>query len=65
MHLSTHQTLQGCHDKLMAKLAGKQDELRRRETSQGNMHDPVKMNRLRKDIASIEARLRSVERMML
>lgn len=49
-------------EKLTSKLVAKQDELRRRETSQGTSHDVHKMNRLREEIAAIERRLSLAER---
>ena len=48
---------------LMSQLVTKQDELRRRETSQGTSHDVGKMNRLREEIASLERRIERAERL--
>lgn len=50
-------------DRLMTLLVAKQEELRRRETSQGTAHDVQKMNQLRIEIASIERRLLVAERL--
>ena len=49
--------------KLMDQLTAKQDELRRREQSQGMSHDVRKMNKLREEIASLEKRLARAERL--
>ena len=50
-------------NKLMGLLASKQEELRRREQSQGKSHDVQKMNRLRYDIRGLESRLRRAEQL--
>lgn len=50
--------------KLVERLLAKQDELRRREASQGKSHDVQKMNRLRDEIASLEARLNRAENLL-
>jgi hypothetical protein len=50
-------------NRLMRMLATAQDELHRRETSQGMYHDVPKMIRLRKEIASLEKRLSLAERL--
>lgn len=44
-------------EKLCSELTRKQIELRRRETSIGTSHDLAKINRLRKEIDSLEKRL--------
>lgn len=48
-------------NKLSTMLITKQDELRRRENSQGTYHDVRKMQKLRAEIASLEKRLQQAE----
>lgn len=48
--------------KLTDRLTAKKIELHRRETSGGKSHDVRKMNRLREEIASLEARISRAER---
>jgi hypothetical protein len=55
--------LNGAVNRLTTMLVTKQDELHRRETSQGTAHDVQKMNQLRIEIASIEKRLSLAERL--
>lgn len=50
-------------EKLMDQLFIKQDELARRESSNGTYHNVAKMNRLRSEIASIYKRLDRAERL--
>lgn len=64
MHLTTFQTLQQSHERLLAQLEAKQNELARRRASQGTSHDVSKMNRLVEQIAGIKARLTTVEGML-